>query len=150
MLTHLTLYYLMSKNGHIRTVTILQHPLQNCYCACGHFWTSGTRLRNQHGTEESCFNYQILTSSDFWIKWAFFLGEAKLRIRSEKLVSLNKSSSYENKVFGVMLHYALSSFTFDFAKVNLCEKFQNSYIFHEIRKNWYNNLEFSLLIHTQT
>ena len=26
-----------------RTITILQHLLQNCYCASGHFWTSGTK-----------------------------------------------------------------------------------------------------------
>ena len=34
-----------------RTITILQHLQQNCYCACGHFWTSGT--------EELIFVYEI-------------------------------------------------------------------------------------------
>ena len=24
-----------------RAITIMQHLLQNCYCVCGHFWTSG-------------------------------------------------------------------------------------------------------------
>ena len=26
-----------------RTITILQQMLQNCYCACDHFWTSDTK-----------------------------------------------------------------------------------------------------------
>ena len=39
----LTLYTaLMSKMARL-TVTILQQTLQNCYCACDHFLTSGTK-----------------------------------------------------------------------------------------------------------
>ena len=48
----LTMYNFQCHKTVTRAITILQHMLQNCYCACDHFMTSdvkGLELKTEHG-----------------------------------------------------------------------------------------------------
>ena len=63
-----------------RTITILQHMLQNCYCACDHFTLSGVKVLTLHiirGQENASQDHILFVK----LQYELFIGYLKYHIK---------------------------------------------------------------------